>query len=121
MATVQERLNIASPIDIADRFRQLPVGDIMAGQIPTLVSRSGLASSATQVHSSAGQILTASNGGGTALGIVNPDVTVGATTVVVAYDANGLATLTFNAAVTAYDVTMLAMPAGLGATLASVA
>ncbi len=121
MATVQKRMNIASPSDLADRNRQVQMGDVVAGSIPVLVDRTGLASSATQVHSAAGQIVTVSNGGGTALGIVNPDVTVGATTVVVAYDADGLATLTFNAAVTAYSATYMPAPAGLGATLAATA
>lgn len=118
MATVQERLNTASPNDIADRFRQVSFGDIVQGLIPKINARTGLASSATQVHDTAGLIRTV-NVGSALRAIVNPDVTPGAATVQITYDSNGVATLVFNAVLTAYTVTETARPAGLGTTLAS--
>lgn len=119
MATVQERLNTASPNDVADRLRQVNIGDIVQGLIPKLNSRTSLASSATQVHDKAAVILQVSTGAGAERVIINPDVTVGALTVVVTYDTEGVATLVFNSAVTAYDVTELALSAGLGTALAA--
>jgi len=121
MATVQDRLNTASPSDIADRFRQLPIGDILAGLIPSQATYAGLASSATHVNPVAGNI-TAVSVSAAAKVIVDSTVTAGAGEVQVTYDAQGVGTLVFgDGANTGYTVTLNALPAGLATILATVA
>jgi len=121
MATVQDRLNTASPGDLPDRFRQLTLGDLIAGLIPSERTLSGLTSSATHIHDIPGLIV------GVALGAVPKAIvlsadTAGAGEVKVTYDSDGLATLVFgDGANTAYTVVATQLPAGLGATLATVA
>ena len=114
MSTVQEQLNLASPTTIADMFRKVVIGDILAGLVPTLQQRTGLAANAVQVEPSAGAITAVESPTGTALTIVGPGVAPGATEVSIAYDVNGVATLTFAAPVTDYDVVKTGLPADLG-------
>lgn len=119
MSTRTQSLNKANPNEIADLFRLISIGDIMAGLIPRHRSRTGLASSATQVHDVPGAILQVIDAAGTtALAIVSG--TAGAGEVQVTYDANGLATLVFgDGANTAYRVNQQVLPSGLGAILAA--
>ncbi len=119
MATVQERLNIGSPSDIADRLRQLPVGDVFASLIPTERTLSGLASSATHIHDVAGVILQVAIAAAQKVIVTSAD-TPGAGEVGIAYDADGVATLLFgDGANTGYTVIAMSLPAGLGAALAA--
>lgn len=119
MATLQERLNIASPSDFADRNRQVSMGDVLAGLVPVERTLSGLASSATHVHDVAGTILAVSLAAAQKVIVTSLD-TPGAGEVGVTYDANGVATLLFgDGANTGYTVIAMSLPAGLGAALAA--
>ena len=118
MSTVQEQLNLGSPTTLPDMMRKVRIGDVLAGLVPTAQQRTGLTSNATQVEPEAGAISAVESPTGTALTIVGPGVTPGAGKVAIAYDADGVATLTFAAAVTAYDVVKQTLPADLGAILA---
>jgi len=119
MSTVQEQLNLASPTTIADMLRKVSFGDVLAGLVPRLEQRTGLASNAVQVEPEAGEIKAVESPSGTNLAIVGPGATPAAGEVAIAYDSNGVATLTFNAAVTAYDVVKTVLPTGLGDALAA--
>ncbi len=121
MATVQERLNTASPNDIADRLRQVSIGDVVAGLIPVERTLSGLTSSATHVHDVPGAIMAVSLAAAQKVIVTSLD-TPGAGEVGVSYNADGLATLLFgDGANTGYTVVAQSLPTGLGATLASTA
>lgn len=119
MATVQEVLNSANPNVICEGLRAISFGSIIAGLVPRLVQRTGLASSATQVHNAPGIILQVQDAAGTtALSIVNS--TAGAGEVQVTYDSNGIATLVFgDGANTGYDCICTVLPAGLATALAA--
>jgi hypothetical protein len=119
MSTVTEALDLSNPNDIADLLRQIGVGAIMAGMIPRLIDRTGLASSATHVEPEPGAILSVDLAG-TTVTIMSPNDTAAAGEVEVTYDADGVATLVFgDGAQTAYSVVKSVMPAGIGATLAA--
>lgn len=118
MSTVQEALDLANPNSIADMFRKVSIGSVLAGLIPRAISRTGLASNTVQVEPEAGEIKSVESPAGTNLIIVGAGATPGVGEVAVAYDANGVATLTFQAAVTAYDVQKTIFPDGLGDALA---
>lgn len=116
--SVQDRLNVASPGDISDRFRQVSMGDILAGLIPAERTRTGLTSGATHVHDVAGMIITVALGTAPVLIVASAD-TPAAGEVGITYDTNGVATLLFgDGANTAYTVVAMSLPAGLGASLA---
>jgi hypothetical protein len=126
MSTVKEALDLANPTSLPDMLRKLPVGSLLSGLIPQALSRTAFTSSATQIDRStdagageAGVILAVESPAGTALSIVGPGVAPGATEVAVAYSSEGVPTLTFNAAVTAYDVVKQVLPANLGTTFAA--
>lgn len=119
MSTTKEALNLANPNSVPDMLRKVSAGDILGGLIPTANARTGLASNATQVNDLPGALLAVESPAGTNLTIVGPGATPAAGEVAVSYDADGVATLTFNAAVTAYTALQLTLPAGLGATLAA--
>ncbi len=119
MSTVQEALNQANPNCLADACRLVKLGDVIAGMIPSTVAETGLTSSDTQTLATAGQVVTVESPAGTALTIVGEGVAPAAGEVAVAYDTDGVATLTFNAAVTEYTVSQTTIPAGLGDVLAS--
>lgn len=120
MATVRQALNIAQPNDLPDMLRKVGLGDIFAGLVPTRVVRTGLTSSATQVEPGPGTVLfVESSAGAQKVILTKPDATPGAGDVVVTYDANGVATLVFNAAVTAYTIVRLGWTARLGEILAA--
>ncbi len=101
--TIQDGLNDSNLTTIAQHLNLVKFGDLLAtmGSVPTLNTRTALASNAVQVHDTPGTILAVSSGG-LGLTIVPDGIAPAAGQVAVAYDANGLGTLTFNAAVTAY-------------------
>ena len=118
MATVQDRLDTASPNDLPDRFRQVSMGVLIAGLIPAERTLTSLASSATHVHDVPGVIHQVALGAAQKVIVTSAD-TAGAGEVKVTYDTNGLATLVFgDGANTAYTVVAQSLPTGLGATLA---
>lgn len=117
MATIQTRLNLANPNDLPDRLRQVLIGDVLDGLRSRVVARAGLTNQATHVHSTPGAIEHVMDSAGTTpLAVVSG--APGAGEVQVAYDANGLATLTFAAAVTGYQVFQQVLPDSHGDTLA---
>lgn len=117
--SVQDRLNKASPNDLPDRFRQVSVGDILAGLIPAERTLTSLTSSATHVHDVPGVILAVALGAAQVVIVTSAD-TPGAGEVGVTYDTNGVATLLFgDGANTAYTVVAMSLPTGLGTVLAS--
>lgn len=119
MSTTKEALNLANPTSVPDMLRKVSAGDILAGMVPTANARTGLASNTVQENDIAGAILAVESPAGTNLAIVGPGATPAVGEVAVAYDSNGLATLTFQAAVTAYTALQMTLPAGLGAAMAS--
>jgi len=115
--TNQDAINLANPNSIADLLRQIPAGDLIAGMIPRVISRT-VASNAVQVEPEAGAILSVADAAGTsALAIVTG--TPGAGEVQIAYSAEGVATLTFASPVTGYQVVKTVLPAGLATYLAA--
>jgi hypothetical protein len=119
MATVQERLNTGSPSDIADALRFISFGDLLAGLTPVEATET-VASGTVHVIPTSGQVQTMSTAG-TALVIVDSTVTPGAGEVSIAYDANGVPTATFQAAVTTYTYTQTGVSTGLAGLLAATA
>lgn len=119
MTTIQDQLNTASPADVADRLRQVLIGDILAGLVPVERSRT-VSSSATQVHDVAATIISVAIT--TAAKVIVPSgVTAGAGEVQVTYAAaTGIPTLVFGDGVTtAYTVVEQTFPSTLVATLAT--
>ena len=94
MSNVQEALNIANPNSLPDMARRVELGDIVAGLIPRVAARTGLASSATQVEPEPGAILAVTDTAGTTA-ITMVTGTAGAGEVTVSYDTDGVATLVF--------------------------
>lgn len=115
--TIKDALDIANVSDLPTRMQQVKIGTLIQGMIPTLNARTGLTSGAAQVHNRAARIMAVSTGGAVRTMVPAGD-TPGATTVAVSYDAAGVPTLTFNAAVTAYTVQECVLPTALGTTLA---
>lgn len=125
--SVSEILRHSNIHSLADAFKALKLDQFIAGQIPRWVSKTGLTSSATQIHYGDDlttpqpfQVMAVTLADDTPLAIVAGSI--GAGEVVVAYDASGVPTFTFNAAVTGYKVkgcpiptewaTILAAPPG---------
>lgn len=109
MTTVQTALDRANPNELATALQAFQLGTVLRSTfLPVLTARTGIASSATQVHTVAGPILAVSDDAGTtALTVVTG--TAGAGEVTVTYNATtGVATLVFGSgAVTGYQVTQL--------------
>lgn len=103
--TKKDGLNSANPNKVADLLRDVNFGDVLFSMVaPQERPRTGLASSATQVHDVAALIVGVSVANADRP-IVNPGATPGATEVSVTYDtATGVPTLVFGAAVTQYEV-----------------
>lgn len=128
--TVQQALTDASLTNLADALRCIDLGALVAGMVPRWVTYSGLTSSATQVlnaatdgsgDSLAATIHAVADSSDAPLAIVPGGV--GAGEVKIAYDAQGVPTLTFNAAVTGFKVLLSPIPKGkdslgMGANLA---
>ena len=117
--TVQTSLNDANPNSIADRLRQVALGNILARMIPQRLVRTGLASSATQVETTAGYVHMVQDSSDTTLTLIGEGDTIGAGKCRVTYDASGFATLLFNGAVTGYKITLLPCTDTLAADLAA--
>lgn len=115
MATLKERLNTASPSDIADALRTVPIGDLIEGLVPSLKTET-VTSGTVHVAPDQGTIHTVSTAGA-ALVIVDGTVTPAAGEVSVNYDIAAGPTLTFNAAVTTYTYSQTVIPRLLGLVL----
>jgi hypothetical protein len=118
MTTVAQALDRANPVEIADLIRTIGLGSILSALLPRVVARTGLASSATQVHSIPGHISAVADSAGTTNLLIVTGAP-GAGEVQVTYDADGLATLVFAAAVTGYQVTQNAVTTSMFDTLAA--
>lgn len=114
----QDALNLARPQILPDLWRQIGLGDLLAGMLPRTVARTGLTSSATQTELTAGAILSVDDGSAGPLAIVTSG-SPGAGEVKVEYSSAGIATLTFSGAVTAYSVTKTVIPSAMLAFLAA--
>ena len=110
--TVAEHLAFANPATLADALRIAKIGELIAGLIPRTVTLTGLTSAAAQVMTVPGLIASVNNASFDPLAIIHSGA-VGAGEVLIEYDADGLATLTFEAAVTAFSVTMIVIPTEL--------
>ncbi len=117
--TVQQALTDASLTNLADALRCIDLGAFVAGSVPRWVTYSGLTSSATQILNAAtdgtGDSLAATvhavaDAANAPLAMV-PDG-VGAGEVKIAYDAQGVPTLTFAAAVTGFKILVSPIPKG---------
>lgn len=120
MSTVQEQLDACQLQTLADMLRKLQFGTLVSGMVPRRIARTGLASGATHVEPEAGAILVCSIADDAALTMIEAG-TAGAGEVLVEYDAEGVATLTFgDGAQTAYRVVKMVLPSGsAGSGLAS--
>lgn len=123
LPTIQERLALTLPTDLADCLHKVLIAEIVAGLVPRTVTLSGLTPAAAQVMvdedgvECPGLIASVNTSAPAGLTIIHSGA-VGAGEVKIEYDANGLATLTFEAAVTAFSVTMMRIPAALADNLA---
>ena len=128
--TVSEVLEHSNITDLAHALKKLKIHTWIAGQIPRVVVRSGLANAAAQIlytengqpASPVGQpfqVHAVTLTDDTPLAIILNGA-VGAGEVLVAYDADGRPTLTFNAAVTAFKVAGCPIPTGWSTILAGV-
>lgn len=121
--TVAERLALTNPVDTFDCLRKVKIADVLAGLRPRTVTLTGLTSAAAQVMVDEdgvelpGLIASVNTSAPANLVIIHSGA-VGAGEVLIEYDAEGLATLTFEAAVTAFSVTMITIPADHATTLA---
>ncbi len=128
--TVSEVLEHSNITDLAHALKKLKIHTWIAGQIPRVVTRTGLANAAAQIlytengqpASPVGQpfqVHAVTLTDDTPLAIILNGA-VGAGEVLVAYDADGVPTLTFNAAVTAFKVAGCPIPTGWSTILAGV-
>ena len=124
---VEHKLDIANPNDLPanlhrlrDETNDLGFGSILAAARPRNRSRTGLASSATQVHDVASAIYSVESPQGTPLAIISGG-SPGAGEVSVDYNGvTGVPTLIFAGAVTVYHTSEGgALPQTLAATMAT--
>ena len=122
--TVQDHLNSSNINSIADALRSVKIGEVIPGLIPRWISKTGLASSATQMLYDGGSavpkkqpliVLAVTDGSDAHLDIVAAGA--GAGKVVVAYDADAVPTFTFSGAVTAFKVLGCVLPKNLSTIL----
>ena len=124
MPTPKDQLNRANPTDLPANLSRLldtnglGFGDMLAAMRPRFRIRTGLSSSATQVHDAAELLVSVEAVAGTPLAIITGG-TPGAGEVSVDYDAvTGVPTIEFAGAVTTYRTTgMGALPQALDAAL----
>ena len=121
--TVREVLDHSNISNLADAFKAIKLGELIAGLIPRWISKSGLSSSATQIHYATDGVtkepfivLAVNLSDNTPLAIVNGGV--GAGEVGIAYDADGVPTFTFASAQTAYKVLGFSLPTNWSTILA---
>lgn len=103
MPTFQDQLNVANPNLLISTLQRLRFGDVLRGLVSRNRTRSGLTSSASQVHDVPAAIMACYVTAGTPLAIIDgaaPD----AAEVRIQYSSDGIPTFTFNAATTAYSV-----------------
>ena len=116
--TAADLLEFSNPATLADALRTVKIGEIVAGLIPRTVTLTGLTSAAAQVmvdtdgNNLPGLIASVNTSAPANLLIIHSGA-VGAGEVLIEYDADGLATLTFEGAVTAFSVTMIVIPTEL--------
>lgn len=126
--TVRELLDQANIHYLANALKAVKIGEFFAGQIPRWVVRTGLANSATQILytvngqpatpvKQAFQVMAVTDGSDTPLEIVAGGV--GAGEVSVTYDADGVPTFVFNAALDAFKVKGCPIPGNLSTILAN--
>jgi len=122
--TVREILDHSHVSSLPDALKKIKIGEYIAGQIPRWVSKTGLDSSATQIHYADDgttpqpfQVHAVTLGDNTPLAIVAGGV--GAGEVGVAYDSDGVPTFTFAAAQTSYKVKGCPLPTDWGTILAA--
>ncbi len=131
MPTLQDNLDRANPNNLPADLQRLRdannngFGAILAGLvIPTEFIRTALTSLSTHVEPEAGVIVALTDGTDTYTiapsdGTPTAKAALATGIATVVYDANGVASITFEAAKTAYTVTKLVMPAGIGTALAA--
>ena len=128
--TVSEVLEHSNITDLAHALKKLKIHTWIAGQIPRVVTRTGLANAAAQILYTADgqpsapvkqpfQIHAVTLADDTPLAIILNGA-VGSGEVLVAYDADGVPTLTFNAAVTGFKIAGCPLPTGWSTILAGV-
>jgi hypothetical protein len=123
--TLKDRLNAANPSEFPARMQQVKIGDILAGLVPREIVRTGLTSQATHIEPEPGVILALSDG--TDEYLVAPETagtpaakaSLACGVATVAYDVDGVATIVFEAAKTAYTVVKMVLPATHGTDLAT--
>lgn len=126
--TVRELLDQTNIHYLAHALHAVKLRELIAGQIPRWVSRTGLVNQTTQILytengqptvpvKQAFQVMAVTLGDDTPLAIVAGGV--GAGEVGVAYDADGVPTFTFAAAQTSFKVKGCPIPGGLSTILAN--
>lgn len=127
--TVSELLDQTNIHYLAHALHAVKLRELIAGQIPRWVSRTGLVNQTTQILytengqpavpvGQAFQVMAVTLGDDTPLAMIAAGA-VGAGEVLVAPDANGVTTFTFNAATTAFKVYGCPIPGGLSTILAN--
>ncbi len=105
MSTVQESLDKANASELPHILNKLKLGTALAALRPRETAFTGLTSGATHVHPYPALIAAVNAAAGTPLAITTSgDAAVAAGHCRIAYDADGVPTLTFEGAVTAYIV-----------------
>ncbi len=121
----QDALNEANPANIADAFRTVKVGTLLAGLLPRQRVYAGLTNQAAHVLNSEldgtgddqpAVILQVNDSADAPLSIITSGA-VGAGECLVEYDSEGVPTLTFAAAVTGFKVLCQLLPLTYGTLL----
>ncbi len=118
MANVLSTLNNGEPNALPDAIRQVRLGDVIAGLVPRRIVRTGLTSGTVHIEPEPGAVTAVSLVDGAVLTVIDAGAP-GAGDVLAAYDGDGVATLTFNAAQTGYRVVKQVLPASLATVLAA--
>ena len=107
--TIKDGLNQSNPNKLPSLTQSIKLGDVLASMVsPQSRARTGLASSTTQVHDRPA-LITAVAVGGSFRSIAPDGATLAAGQVSIAYDQTTyIPTLTFQAAVTQYEVQEIA-------------
>ncbi len=114
----KDALNRSNLNTLAPLLRGAKIGDIIGGLVPTTTTLTGLTTNTVHVHTVTGTILSVAVGAVNQV-IVGPGTTLAAGEVSIAYDADGLATLTFFATTTLYATQQNEIGTGLGVFLAT--
>lgn len=114
--TAADRLETCLPTTLPNALKAVKINEIVAGLIPRLVTYTGLTSQAAHILTSPGPVLSVNTSAHANLVPIHSGA-VGAGEVLVEYDADGLATLTFEGAVTGFSVVQQVIPADLATLL----